>query len=1133
MGWVSDLFRLVMAVHFIAILSISQTFATIECTPAVRALLGKDAVSTLAPLQLAKAPANATLGDQILVDQMNVLIRRSEILSTGFAQLTENEIRQLSLLAFELEKLAGVVGEQSHLGEHSRTYASEKVREALKAGNLSEARLQMLTLIHDLGKSLTKKIDVLENLPEDHPLKISGANLQKIKAFQAGLQTRFPNDFFAREILPHEFGSFLLIQALGEKLGIASTDLERLNAEVAGHNAGYDPKLDADNSALFHFWSNKFVGWPSFVSKLRQQGFELPEGFEDYRKVLTAAENGNPHTVVLTAVDRIVSLTLTSQRKFSMGWPGMVDPNTKVSRWGNDLISAKLAESARAVENEYRNVISVLSTQMPAEKAEAIANAIFDVYRDEVERLDRFSKAFLEMKVDPRQPKPRTDNEEGVVVYRFENAGSGKWMKITKDGKVFTGFDNGSWSTTPLKLNVPAGTHPAVFALFDVGIFADEKFQPATLEFPQVLVPPAKPEWVDTSNGETQLAEDRKTLQNYGRVRLARPEEIPEDIKTSKVFAEEIYVVELTAPLQLIRAQSRNEPTIGSLFARDQKQYQSSAKPGFLNTDTQDYSSFYRLEFKPGDRMFFSSAKPIAGNDHPGGQTLFYYDQQSQQPLDITKFSDEGGNLVRRVNSLRSNASELLNLQKEIRDAKTAADLDRVQSEIGRRSRNALNPPAYREDLEYLSSEILEKGVSLRVQMVSNRYRESFAETNSQAKSLETKQQLDYLEEPFETLEIPGVTSIESARMKEEESNLYVALMYALRLYPSVDPNSFYIASPKTAPLSGAKVYLIYSRTEGKEIFIGALKMLPGFHPSGDEAKSLDVRRKALAQILNSLESESALREADVEATFSRTIGLGKTNDGRYFQFTRAAQGEDLKQIVKSRNSEKINKAMAEAGNSIGDIHSRFRGHVSLVGDLNAIDRLNEKIAPLLEPAFSNQFADPQTVALAKQFQSTARTIIARHAQNERVTPELYDHTLTHNDLNLGNVIHNDDPKIAAEGSSIIDIEGFIASLEGLRNPAVDIGRFTGSLYATVAKSGGTFADALRYENVFLESYRKRFPPTDEKAFQTAVAYYRLRYFALELIDPRTATPESVAQILRFLAEDPRLNESSVSAAIP
>lgn len=259
----------------------------------------------------------------------------------------------------------------SHIMDLILVAQDPKVRAALEKAGITPLQMVRNILLHDLGKQY---------------------NDPALVRYRAFLETVFPDatkNFASTRIMPHEFGSMIVLAEVLREAGIDPAKAPRLQALIAGHNAGYRPSLNG-----FHFWVAGFA-WPAFARTMQEVGVPLPDIYTQTRRT---NEGGNKETTALTALDRLVSVTLASQEKFSMM---LVNQN----KWNTETLVKQFRDNLRNVPPE---VASVVSRFDPHSENQAEIQSALDLYMNRQKRMTKKVADALE-NMATRAPAPTSN----------------------------------------------------------------------------------------------------------------------------------------------------------------------------------------------------------------------------------------------------------------------------------------------------------------------------------------------------------------------------------------------------------------------------------------------------------------------------------------------------------------------------------------------------------------------------------------------------------------------------------------------------------------------------------------------------------------------------------------------------
>lgn len=349
-------------------------------------------------------------------------------------KLTAGETRELAEKAYRFLIQNGTgTPNMAHIADHLATLKA--IEPTLRQAGIDPAEVQLAMLLHDLGKEY-------RFLPA---------------SYRAFVESASPGDFLGREIMPHEFGSMVVIDRLGREMGLPAEKIARLKALIARHNAGYDPKLPGS-----HFWVAPFA-WPAFAARVGERVRGLSGTYEP---VLPTDQGGSPVTPVLTAIDRATSFTLASQEKFATRLV-----NSKM--WSNTALATQMIENARNVGAEVKSVLTALKPPaVRADHATELEGAIDKAFKKDVQYLETLGAELPKM---ARAEGAYADGAKLVenlpkeaVVYRNR---AGVWHRVDGNGDYYrANADKSGWE--PVLKEKAQGTD-APTRLFRNAIFED------------------------------------------------------------------------------------------------------------------------------------------------------------------------------------------------------------------------------------------------------------------------------------------------------------------------------------------------------------------------------------------------------------------------------------------------------------------------------------------------------------------------------------------------------------------------------------------------------------------------------------------------------------------------------------
>jgi len=356
---------------------------------------------------------------------------------------SEQEDFTIAMLAFQrLTKQGADVANASHIMDLILASQDPVLSKAFAEAGVSPLEMARNILLHDLGKQY---------------------NDPALANYRAFLETAFPDktkNFLNTQIMPHEFGSMIILAELAKEAGIPTEKVPRLQALLANHNAGYRPDLSG-----FHFWAAGFA-WPQFARAMKGVGIDLPE---TYGPVLHQNQGGDSATAALASLDRLVSLSLASQEKFSMK---MVNSGT----WNTETMVGELRANLKSVPQEVSSVGSRFRSYVDKEKAAGIQSALAK-YGNRLggktrELADKLEKDAL------IAPAPSSAIVGTSIAYQTKE---GTWYRVTGTGQAF------KWSGTEWGLfkEVPKGQTPQLF--YREIVMKDLGYEVPTLTLPLAL----------------------------------------------------------------------------------------------------------------------------------------------------------------------------------------------------------------------------------------------------------------------------------------------------------------------------------------------------------------------------------------------------------------------------------------------------------------------------------------------------------------------------------------------------------------------------------------------------------------------------------------------------------------------
>ncbi len=339
----------------------------------------------------------------------------------------------------------------AHIQEHLNVLKDPAIAEGLAAAGISELALTRNILLHDLGKEYDQlPADYRAFLEEVFPLPSSPIEADK--------------NYLSRVVMSHEFGSMVMTEQLGKEAGLSAAKIARLKSQFAHHNAGYDPNLPG-----FHFWVQPFA-WGAFAKGMRAKGVNMPE---TYAAVPSMKEGGSPEAIILTAIDRATSLTLSSQEKFS---PVILNGG----KWNNEGLAGLFEGNAKNVFAEVDNVVQKLDG-----RARRVAGPLMKAFLVDLTRLENLAKEvpLMGKGEGPYRDRPATTPEQlaSSIVYRTRK---GRWFRVDKEGTVFTSEGGGQpWMEAPPEI----GPRDPISSLFRQVIYPDQNYTAPVLTEPKAL----------------------------------------------------------------------------------------------------------------------------------------------------------------------------------------------------------------------------------------------------------------------------------------------------------------------------------------------------------------------------------------------------------------------------------------------------------------------------------------------------------------------------------------------------------------------------------------------------------------------------------------------------------------------
>lgn len=353
---------------------------------------------------------------------------------------TPEEDYTIAMLAFNrLSK--GDRANASHVMDLIQAAQDKDVAEALTAAGISPLELIRTILLHDLGKQY---------------------NDPHLAGYRAFLETVFPDptkNYLSTRILPHEFGSMIILAELAKEAGIPEEKIPRLQALIAHHNAGYNPSLDGQ-----HFWVSPYA-WPPFAKKMQEAGIPLPEIYE---AVLHRYQGGDKENVILTAFDRGSSLTLASQEKFSAFLV-----NTK--NWTTEGLAKLIEGNADNVPREVDSVHARLKSYVGSEKAARVQSALAKYFGSQ-------TKALRDLAAKLRKDAQEAPAPDGIAGTSIPYHGR-VWYRVSSEGVAYA-WNGKTWTALP---SAAGEDIPSLF--FRREVFPSLGYQPPVLQLPEVLRP--------------------------------------------------------------------------------------------------------------------------------------------------------------------------------------------------------------------------------------------------------------------------------------------------------------------------------------------------------------------------------------------------------------------------------------------------------------------------------------------------------------------------------------------------------------------------------------------------------------------------------------------------------------------
>lgn len=369
-------------------------------------------------------------------------------------------------------------------------------------------------------------------------------------------------------------------------------------------------------------------------------------------------------------------------------------------------------------------------------------------------------------------------------------------------------------------------------------------------------------------------------------------------------------------------------------------------------------------------------------------------------------------------------------------------------------------------------------------------------------------------------------------------------LRHFLPLAPGED---FELWEPETPPGSGANVYLVRSKPGGR--VISALKI-------DRTQRDKDHNHDALFEVLTNLAGEAFLlhpRAKGLSAASNLALGQLAKDPDEYFLLESAAQGRDLDHWMGPKRSEEDQKAAlrssaalfaalhasrspfgaassstsTQSNGNVNQAWDEFKGGVDY--DLKQAERRlvfkgqdakDPKKDPVAFAVHEKRLTEEQGVKLRERIADSIaayRTLV--FAEPPRGPPKGIHGSYTHGDAHGGNIfIHLEGAKEGAkEGgqhaqnqvrSEFIDYGTLVWSIgkgAGVGDPANDVGRMVGHLEVEALKAGVKAKDASQKAIVFLKDYKEvagiQKGSEEEKNFDTAVDFYRTRYFGIQSND--------------------------------
>lgn len=349
--------------------------------------------------------------------------------------LSAEQTRNLAARAFQFITKASSSAERSdllqHLQDHFEVLSDPQVLNALQALGISKATVAKNALIHDLGK-------LISNAPE---------------FWMAAMNFYFPKPelgtlFLPRNILGHEFLSMIFVSNLGGELHLSQHQILEQQRLIAGHNAGYRESVPG-------FWLPQ---WPQFASRLQQDHLDVPLAYPSLGQI----DSGESYLrILLAAVDRGVSLSMASQKKFARLLPSQ-------KKWSNQDLQAQIASELKHVQTQVRDVLLNLFKERrmpPASDADqqkelqllqAIEGALERKYVDELKTLQG------RLRAGQLQAPAHDFDPQSTIFYKSK---AGKFYAISHLGDVYE--YTASWKK--MAPADPSSSNPvnALFALIE------------------------------------------------------------------------------------------------------------------------------------------------------------------------------------------------------------------------------------------------------------------------------------------------------------------------------------------------------------------------------------------------------------------------------------------------------------------------------------------------------------------------------------------------------------------------------------------------------------------------------------------------------------------------------------------